>query len=312
MVLNLIIFAVSLFVVLRGTTFATKYAVGLAHSFGWSKYVVGFLVVALISILPETLISINSAIAGSPQFALGMLFSANVADLTLVFAIIIAVSGKGIKVESKILKNNWFFPMLLLLPLILGLNGEYSRVDGAVLLIAGMVFYYLVFQDGAEEALDNVKAEIDKDRYKNAFYLLVSMLAILVGAHFTVDAAVNFASALHVSPIIIGMFIVGLGTVIPELLFSIGAVKNNEDSLAVGDLLGTVLADATIVVGILALVSPFSFPREIIFSTGFFMLMAAIMLCYFMYTGKTVSRKESYVLFAFWTLFVIVELLIGL
>ncbi|HCY20747.1 TPA: hypothetical protein DIC40_02645 [Patescibacteria group bacterium] len=60
------------------------------------------------------------------------------------------------------------------------------------------------------------------------------------------------------------MLVIGLGTVIPELLFAFQAVKKYDDSLAVGDILGTVLADATIVVGIIAIIKPFYFPWKII------------------------------------------------
>ncbi|MEI7480636.1 MAG: hypothetical protein WCJ59_03340, partial [bacterium] len=125
---NLFIFIVSLFIVIKGATISTKYAGRLAEVFKLSKYTIGFIVVAIISILPETFISINSAFEGVPEFGLGTLFGGNVADLTLVFFIILIFAGRKIKIESVILKNNLFYPLLLLVPIILGLNGHYSRL----------------------------------------------------------------------------------------------------------------------------------------------------------------------------------------
>ena len=107
------------------------------------------------------------------------------------------------------------------------------------------------------------------------------------------------------------MLIIGVGTTMPELFFSLSAVKKNHDSLAIGDILGTVLADATIVVGILSLISPFSFPLKIIYSTGIFMVLSSFLLFYFMRSGKTITKKESYLLFSFWLIFVFVEIILN-
>jgi cation:H+ antiporter len=304
MVNNLFIFIVALFMVIKGATLATKYAALLAESYRLSKYTVGFIIIAVISILPETFISINAALEGIPSFGLGVLFGSNIADLTLIFAIIILLAGRGLKVESKILKNHAVYPFILLLPLVLGFNGHFSRLEGIALIIAGAVFYYLALRNGIDGAIPLHK---DGGRFKSSLMLLFSMAILLTGAHFTVTAATALAGYFGVSPILIGMLIVGLGTTMPELFFSLKSVKKRDDSLAVGDILGTVLADATIVVGILALVNPFFFPQKIIYITGAFMVAASFILFRFMHSGRAISKKEAYLLFAFWVVFVIVE-----
>ena len=110
MVNDFFIFALSLFLVVKAATLATKYSAKLAENFQLSKYIIGFIVVACVSILPETLISINSALAKTPEFGLGTLLGSNVADLTLIFAILIIYAGRGIKIESKVLKNIRLYP----------------------------------------------------------------------------------------------------------------------------------------------------------------------------------------------------------
>ncbi|MEZ7821266.1 MAG: hypothetical protein QMB51_03085, partial [Patescibacteria group bacterium] len=130
-------------------------------------------------------------------------------------------------------------------------------------------------------------------------------------SNYAVTAASNIANFLNISSVIIGIFIVGIGTTGPELFFSLKAMKNKNDTLAVGDLLGTVLADATIVVGILAIINPFLFPQKIIYVTGVFMVLASFLIYYFMKTDKTISKKESFILFAFWLMFVIFEIFMG-
>ena len=126
MIDNLFIFIVAILMVVKGATLATKYSAKLAESFHLSKYAVGFIIIAGISILPETFISISSALKGLPSFGLGTLFGSNIADLTLVFAIIVLLVGRGIKIESRVIKYHKVYPLLLFLPLILGLDGYYS------------------------------------------------------------------------------------------------------------------------------------------------------------------------------------------
>lgn len=304
MIENLLIFTFSLLLVVKGATLATKYSVKLAENFHLSKYIVGFIIVAFISILPETLISINSAVKGIPEFGLGTLFGSNIADLTLIFAILIIYAGRGIKIESKVLKNVRLYPFFLLLPLIFGLNGHYSRIEGAALVIAGALFYYLVFKNGVDmsERLHN-----GNGKYKNFFLLIFAMALLLVGAHFTVISATELARALKITPILIGMLVVSLGTTMPELFYSLKSVKRKDDELAIGDIMGSVLADATIVVGVLSFISPFFFPVKIVYITGAFMVVASLVLLHFMRSGRTITKKEGYMLLAFWATYAIIE-----
>lgn len=309
MLQTLLLFIFSLFLVIRGATFATTYATRLAESFRLSKYIVGFIVIAVISILPETFISITAAMQGMSSFGLGMLFGSNIADLTLIFALILFLNGRSIHVEQKILKNRFIYPFLLLLPLILGLDGHLSRVEGIALIIAGGAFYYSALRDGTG-AIRTKQPETDH-RLKDSLLLLGSMGLLLLGSHVTVESASSLARSLDINPILIGMLIVGLGTTMPEFFFALKSLKKKNDSMAVGDILGTVLADATVVVGILACVQPFSFPQKIVYVSGAFMVIASVILFTFMRSKRTLSRKEGILLFLFWLTFVLTEFFIN-
>jgi len=308
MIENLLIFAFSLFLVVKSANMATKYSAKLAEHFSISRYVIGFVIVAFIAILPETIISINSALQGIPEFGLGTLFGSNIADLTLIFAVLILLSGRGMKIESKVLKNVRLYPFFLLLPIIFGLNGHFSRIEGVALIISGALFYYLVFRNGTESS----KVFSNGDgKYKNIFLLLFAMALLLVGAHFTVSSATELAHALNITPILIGMLVVSLGTTMPELFYSLKALKKKEDDLAVGDILGSVLADATIVIGILAVISPFYFPVKIVYITGTFMIVSSLILLKFMRSGRTITKKEGLMLLAFWVAYAVIEFIVN-
>ena len=305
MLLNLLILLTAIFVIIKASDFAIIYSSKLAEGFRLSKYTIGFLIVAVISILPEMMIAINSALDNVPAFGLGALYGSNVADLSLVFALVIFFSQRNLKVESKIIKTRFLHIGIMAIPLILGLNGYYSRVEGIFLIMVGLCFYLYVLKN------NSYKAEVKREpfAYKNLFWLLISMGLLLLGANFAVEYGVKLASNLQISPVFVGMFIVGLGTVLPELMFSLRAARNHHDQLALGDILGTVIADATIVVGLIAVINPFSFSRRLVYVTGFFMFLAIILLFSFMKSDRKLTKKEAFLLLLFYISFIIAELL---
>ncbi|MFA5163205.1 MAG: sodium:calcium antiporter [Patescibacteria group bacterium] len=305
MLLSSLLLLLALFVVVKSANFAIHYATLLAESLSLPKYVVGFAVVAVISILPETFVAVTSALEGLPAFGLGTLFGSNIADLTLVFALVVFLSGRKLKIESRLIKNRFFHIGAMAVPIILGLDGRYSRWDALILILAGIAFYYVILKKNIYIA----KTDREKFRIQNILLLLLSMAGLLAGSHFTVRYGVSLANSLEISPILIGMLVVGLGTTLPELFFSVKAARHHHDDLALGDILGTVIADATIVVGLIALISPFSFNLRIIYITGAFMFLATFLLFIFMKSDKRLSRKEAGLLFLFYVIFVITEFL---
>ncbi len=304
--LSLLFLALSLFLVIKSAVYAMKYATRVSESMHLSKHLVGFVIVAIISALPETFISISSVIQGTPSLGVGTLFGSNVADLTLCFAIILFASRHNIKIESRILKMNIFYVFTLLIPIIFGLDGHYSRIEGIVLILAGLSFYAHMLQNNPSET----PRKRQNFSWKYIAYLVISLAALLLGAHFTVHFGVELANTLNVNPILIGLLIVGLGTTLPETFFSISAVRNNQDSLALGDILGTVMTDATIVVGIMALIQPFAFDKRIVYVTGFSMISASILLFRLMKSGRVLTKAEGYILILFYGIFVASEVAI--
>lgn len=292
--------------VIKGASLATKYATHLAKSYRLSKYATGFIIIAIISILPESFIAINSSFKGISSFGLATLFGTSITDMTIVFGIIIFFAKRNLKIESKILKNQNVYPFMLMLPLILGLNGHFSRPEGLALMVAGGIFYYFSLKNGVDK---NVSLGNVNDKYKNILMLIFSMFMLVAGSYFTVISTVALSNYFMINPVLIGMLVVSIGTTMPELFFSLKSTKNGDDSMAIGDILGTVLANTTIIVGILALIRPFSFPQKIIYVTGIFMVASSFILFRFMKSGRSVTRKEAFLLFVFWLIFVLVTLI---
>ena len=95
---NFLFLALSLLLVIKSADYAIRYAARLALGMHLSKYTVGFTIVAAISVLPETFVSISSSLQNIPSFGLGTLFGSNVADLTLVFAMVVLIAGRNLNI----------------------------------------------------------------------------------------------------------------------------------------------------------------------------------------------------------------------
>ncbi len=302
--LSLALTIVSLLVVIKSADYAVRYAYKLALGLKISSYMIGFLLIAVICALPETFISITSAIQGTPSLGLGTLFGSNVADLTLIFGLVIIFGGHNFKANAKIVKHDLLYILILAIPIVLGLNGSYSRIDGLILIVSGVYFFRSMLR---REQTSNPAGE-RQFSIKYFIFLLINLAVLLLASDFTVQNAIASADRFNINPIFAGMFFIALGTTLPELFLSIKAVKENHEGLAIGDILGNVMTDASIVVGLVALISPFSFNPRIVYITGFFMVISAVLLLYLMRTERALSRRAALLLFIFYAMFVFVEI----
>ncbi|MFA5953305.1 MAG: hypothetical protein WC812_01805 [Candidatus Pacearchaeota archaeon] len=304
--LNLIIFLVALFVLIRSANYAVRYSSRFARAFHLSEFIVSFFIVSFISISPEATVGIISSINGTPEFGLGALLGSNVADLFLIFGIISLFSLKGIKVKSEILKEDLLYIILLAIPVILGFDGKFSKMDGVLLVLSGAIFLVTLSIKGKMFKKKNHHKKNSKWG-KNLFLLILSLLFLVASAYFTVRFGVNFANDLRIPPFLVALTVVSIGSCLPELIFSLKAVRTNHDELALGDILGTVIIDATIILGVMALINPFNFSPSIIHSTGIILFIAGILVVSFLKSGKLLSKKEGILLLIFY----IASLVIG-
>ncbi len=297
----------SLFVVTKSADFAVRFAYKLAQGLRISGYMIGFLLIAVICALPETFISITSAINGTPSLGLGALFGGNVADLTLIFGLVIIFGGRNFNASGKIVKHDLLYILILSIPILLGLNGNLSRIDGVILVISGIYFFRSMLKGEQSKGFSGHR----HFSIKYFTFFLISLAVLLASSDFTVQHAIAAADKFNINPIFVGMFFIALGTTLPELFLSIKAVREKHEGLAIGDIMGNVITDATIVVGIVALISPFSFNPRIVYITGFFMVISAVLLFYLMKTEKILSKKVALLLLIFYALFVFAEISAG-
>lgn len=323
--LDLVLFIASLIILVNGAEFAVKYSSRLTKSAGMSKFMTSVFVVSVISTFPEATVSIVSAFKGIPEFGMGTLLGSNVADLTLVFGIAALFSSGGIRVKREILRHDIFYLALLLMPSVLGSDGHLSRLDGILLVASGLSFFAALSLKWVSRSLgeggghwaktakiaSSSKGKEKAGWKKELLFLMASIGVLLASAYFTVKFGVGFAEGIGIPPFIVALTVVAVGTCLPELIFSIKSVGKGENELALGDVLGTVVIDATILVGALALINPFSFNPRLIYVTGALMALSGFIALEFMRSGRILTRKEGILLILVYVITLMAEFLVG-
>ena len=303
---NVLVLVLLLLLLGKSASWAVRAAVKTARIAGLNELVISIVVITAISILPETIISIISAFRGSPSLGLGTLLGSNVVDLTFVLGVMAVFSRKKIAVESTFIKKDYLFLGFLLPPLILGFTGHFSRLDGIILILASLVFFYAMTQVKTPRPSITLPEE-RTPLAREAMILVLSLLAMGGSAYYVVKYAEAIATSIGVTPALIGLTVIAIGTCLPELIFSFRAISRRHPTLALGDVFGTVITDANLVLGITAFIHPFSFNPRLIIVTGIFMLLAGLFSLELLRSDRALTRSEGFLLLVFYGLFITVE-----
>jgi cation:H+ antiporter len=272
-----------------------------------SEFVVAFLILAIATSLPELLIGIQSAMAGNPSLSLGNVIGSSIIDLALVGGIVILLSRRVVITEQLLKRDVWMMVLIGVLPLILMTFGGLSRMDGVVLLAAYAGYLTWLYLERRDHRVmqDGVKRwEIVVD----VFLFAVSAFALFFASHGVVVGATGLAIALDLPPILIGLIFVALGTALPELVLGTRAVILRHPQLAIGDLVGAVIVNSLLVLGITAIIAPITTNLVLFFTSAVFLIFLLVLFATMASREHGFSWEEGIVLILFYVLFLIIEL----
>lgn len=232
-----------------------------------SRMVVAALLIALGTSLPELFVAIASGVAHQGEISLGNIMGANVANASLVIGGASILSGSMSVVGDFV---HWEFLMAFLIgcaPLLLMLDGELSRLDGLILIVIYLMYFRDVLGDWRHKSLAHHRVvrhgllsqlRLLHHRHTDGVILklIFGILLMMLGSHLLVKTVTGLAVGLGILPVWIGIFVISIGTTLPELVLSAGAIARKESLLVTGNLLGSIVANSTLIAGILALINP--------------------------------------------------------
>lgn len=306
-----IFFVLGLVILVVGAEVMVRGASRLAAAFGISPLVIGLTVVAFGTSAPELAVSLQSAMAGQADLALGNVIGSNIANILLILGI--AAVAAPLVVSTQLVRFD--VPLMIgasVLVYFMGLDGRLNRWDGLILFI-GVVTYtvWLLRQSRKEENavpdefMESYEEGSDSDWYRSLLNLALmggGLFMLVIGAQWLVDSAITMARWWGLSELIIGLTIVAVGTSLPEIATSIVAVMRGERDIAVGNAIGSNIFNLLSVLGITSLFAPNGIPiSDAVLGFDLPIVIAIGVACLpIFYTGNLVARWEGALFLAYY------------
>ena len=302
------ILCLGLVILLIGGEALVRGAVGIASRLGIPPLIIGLTVVSFGTSAPELLVSVQAALNGSPELALGNVTGSNLVNISLVLGITILIFPVTVAKETK--KIHW--PMLMLASLLMILflsDGVFGRADGVTCLciLISYVVYMLVKarKKGKARPVDPEGTLNSMSILSASLFLLIGIIGLAFGADKTVEGAIALATRYGVSEKIIGLTVVAFGTSLPELVASIMAALRKNPDISVGNLIGSNIFNILLILGVTSLVKPILLDFEGFQQDLWFMFGITALLLPLMIWGTKLGRWQGSVLLAAYISYVI-------
>ncbi|NEQ76503.1 MAG: calcium/sodium antiporter [Okeania sp. SIO2C9] len=306
LIIWIVIFIVSLFVLIKASDFFTDAAEKIGISLGISPFLVGVTIVSVGTSLPELVSSIIAVYQNSSEIVFGNVVGSNIANIFLIIGTASLISSP-LRIQYELI--NVDLPLFVGSAFLLGLtvlDNNFSKNE-AIICILGYVIYVLyTISSGKEEQ------ELEKDGNRNSkktlptkqiAIVIASSLFVFLGATYTIESVTKISEILNIAKELIALSAVALGTSLPELIVTISAAKKGNPEIAVGNVLGSNIFNSLVVMGIPRLTGNLVIPEDVI-GGGLLVLLAGTIMFFFVTQDKQVTRWEGLIFFLFYGWFI--------
>jgi len=300
-----------------GGEFLVRASVGLSFKLKISKLVIGMTVVSFATSAPELLVSLQAALDGVSDIALGNVIGSNIANIGLVLGITAIISP--LAVDREFYKLNWPMMMLLSFVLYYFLKNDLvlTAIEGAIMFVALIVFLIILIRSSRKstkanmEEVDDTLAEVSN--FKIAMWLLIGAAGLYYGSLWLVDGAKQLAAQVGISDYAISVTVIAIGTSVPELAASVIAALKKEKAISLGNLIGSNIFNIASVLGLTAIIKPIIVNPETpeILSTNIWWMIAfaAILIPLIMVPKRfEIGRLKGMLLFGAYLVFIYIAL----
>ena len=291
-----------------GGNWLLKSAVSISLGLKIPKIIIGMTVVSFATSAPELIVSINSAVNGYPDLALGNVIGSNIANLALVLGITLLIAEMD--VQKSFFTTNWPVMMVASILLFLFLHNDYliSDLEGLIFVLFLIFFLVYLFRFQNYDIIDDLPEDVDLlPASKTFIFFLLGSVGLWGGSEMLITGATDLAITFGVGERLIGVTVVSVGTSIPELAASIIAVLKKEKAISLGNLIGSNIFNILAVVGITSLITPIPANDHVIYTNDiYWMLLVSMVLPILILLPKKMElkRKSGIVLLLLYVVFI--------
>ena len=285
-----------------GAEWLVRGASRLASSLGVSPIVIGLTVVSLGTSAPELVVCLVAALQGNPGLAIGNVMGSNLANIGLILGLTSLIHP--LEVKHRVVWRE--MPVMLLITFAIypiAFDRVLSRMDGFMLLLVLLAYLVWVFRSGhpdeiksshgPRDSMATSEEEASLLNLKDIGHVALGSAFLVLGGYCIVKGAVEVASALGISEVIIGLTVVAIGTSLPELATSLVAAMRQEVDIAVGNIIGSNIFNLTAIFGTTAIVRPIMIPETVLSRELAGVVLMSLLLLPILRNGWQIKRWEG-------------------
>jgi len=285
-----------------------RYVLVISKAIGLSEMAAGFILLSVITSLPELSVSIVASLGGEGGLSVGNVLGSNVANLTIILGLAILVARKTITLKGQSNKELVQFLFLSsMIPLFIVQRGSLGPVLGIVLLVL-FAYFGVTISRKTEPTTTLEETPQQQKEEKMAFVgikFFVGVALIILLSKYAVDSSVDIANFVGLPTSIIGATIIGFGTSLPELATTIQALKQGLVSMALGNLLGSCITNITLILGVSSLLSFSEVNIVAVQSIMFYVLLSSLSVWYMVSSAERLTRKSAIFLCLIYVVFIL-------
>jgi cation:H+ antiporter len=327
---NLLLFVLGLLLLVKGSDYFVNSAANIAKKLGISEFIIGLTLVSIGTSIPELASSVIASIKQHSGIIVGNVVGSNIANVGLIVGLGATIAV--IKTHEDMLKRDGYIMLLAsFLFYLFVLNKSVSRTEAAIFLLLYIVYLLFLFESKSKfkgkyhfkefvgylfkfRYVKTIRVAFSrKDRSytglqhisKDFFIILLSLIAIIIGANFLVEEAIFFATLFGISETVIAISLIALGTSLPELAVTLSAVRKGFGDIVVGNIIGSNIANLFLIVGVSGLINPIVVLQSTINFAVPFMVFIAVLLLVFIRSAWKIRRFEGITFLVLYALFIV-------
>ncbi|HRN95824.1 MAG TPA: hypothetical protein PLD54_00065 [Candidatus Levybacteria bacterium] len=311
MLINALLFFVGFFFIWIGSGLIVSSADRIAKKLKLSSFALSFFILGILTSIPEFSLGVSAIAGDEPEIMVGNLLGGIVVMFLLVIPIL-AIFGNGIKLSSDFDKKRMIASLFVVtLPSFYILDQKISLIEGIVMI--GAYISVLIFVQSKKGVLSEQSTEaLVKKSYSfvDIAKVIGGVALVFIASAVVVDKTEYFAQIFSISPFVIGLILLSIGTNLPELSLSIRSILKGKKDVAFGDYLGSAAAN-TLLLGIFTLVQRgYIVTAEPFYIIYGFTIIAVVFFYFFARSEKSISRAEGFILLFLYVLFILFEVVL--
>jgi cation:H+ antiporter len=305
---DLLPYLVSFFAILFGAGLIVKSVDKFANKLRLSSFSVSFFVLGLLTSIPEFAVGLTAVNEGTPEIFVGNLIG-GVAVLFFLVIPFLSIFGNGVRLNHQMGQGRLTFAFaVMILPLISVLDGRITNIEGIALIAAYLILFFVierdkgVFDDGNKKVLN-----VHSYSFVDIMKILFGVFLVFVSSHVIVEKTILFAAQFNISTFYISLLMLAIGTNLPEISLAVKSVAFRKKDIAFGDYIGSA-ATNTLLFGVFTMLSKGDVLTSTHFTRTFILIVAGLALFYyFTRSKKDISRREGFILAAYYVFFIVME-----